>query len=93
MKYEVEQSSMKSLSCIVFHYYLEGDVDVALYTTTNALFNAEIKNLQLDCIFFEYAFSNQKGCGSFLYRAFASHIMLFCLNDVWTDDFPPGKKL
>ena len=45
MKYEVDQSSMNSPSFIVFHYYLERDLDVAHYTTTNALFNAEMKNL------------------------------------------------
>ena len=39
LKYEVDQCSMNSLSFIVFHYYFEGAVDVAHYTTTNALFN------------------------------------------------------
>ena len=47
MKYEVDQSSMNSPSFIVIHYHLEGDVDVAKYTTTHSSFNAEIKMLQL----------------------------------------------
>ena len=42
MKYEVNQSSMNSPSFIVFHYYLVGYVDMAYYTNTNALFNAEM---------------------------------------------------
>ena len=45
MKHEVKQSSMNSLSFIVFHYHLEGDVDVAQYKTTKALFNMEINML------------------------------------------------
>ena len=53
MKYEVEQSSIYSLSLIVFHYYLEGDVDVAHYTISNASFNAEIKMLQFHFILYE----------------------------------------
>ena len=53
MKYEVNQSLMNSPSFIVFHYYLVGDDDVAYYTMTNTLFNAEIKTLLLHCIFFE----------------------------------------
>jgi tRNA A37 threonylcarbamoyladenosine biosynthesis protein TsaE len=52
-RYEFEQSSMNSPSFIVFNYYLEGGVDLAHYTTKNTLFNAESKNLQLHCIFFE----------------------------------------
>ena len=40
IKYEVDQSSMNLPSIIVLHYYLEGDIDVAHYTTTNAMFNA-----------------------------------------------------
>ena len=52
MKYQVDQTSTYSPSFIVFHYYLEGVVDVAQYTTTNALFNTEIKNLQLHYNFF-----------------------------------------
>ena len=55
MKYEVKQSSMNSFSFIVFHYYLEGGMDVAHNTTTNALFYAEIRMLQ----FFEDDFSSQ----------------------------------
>ena len=92
MKFEVEQSPFNSPSLTVFHYHLKGGVDMASYTTTNPLFNAEIKMLQLRFIFFEYVFSNQKDCGSSLYRAVASHIILFCLNDVWTDSFLPGKE-
>ena len=38
---------LNSSNFIVFHYFLEGDVNVACYTTTNALFNAEIKMLQM----------------------------------------------
>ena len=95
MKYEVNQSPMKSPSFIIFHYYHEGDVNVAHYTTTNALFKAEIKTLPLDCIFFDNEFSKPmkvKGDGSCLYQAIASHIMSYCLKDVWTGRFPPGKK-
>ena len=44
-KFEVEQSSTNSPSFLVFHYYLEVNVDVAHYTTINALLNAEIKML------------------------------------------------
>ena len=33
-----------------------------------------------------------KGDGSCLYRVITSHIMSFCLNDVWTDRFLLGKK-
>ena len=55
---KIDQSSINSPSFIVFHYYLVWDVDVAYYTTTNALFNAEIKTLQFHCIFFE-DYSNQ----------------------------------
>ena len=46
VKYQADQSSMNSPSFIVFHYYLKGDVNVAHYTTINALFNTEIKTLQ-----------------------------------------------
>ena len=95
MKYEVDQSSMNSPSFIVFHYYFVRDVDVAYYTTTNALFNAEIKTLQLHWIFSEDALFKPlkvKGDGSFLYQAVAIHIMSCCLDDVWTGRFPPGKK-
>ena len=95
MKYEVDQSFVYSPSFIVFHYYLMGDVDVAYYTTTNALFNAEIKTLQLHCICYEkdsFKPVKVKGNGSNLYRAIATHIMLCCLNDVWAGRFPPGKK-
>ena len=53
MKYEVNQSFINTPSFIVFHYYLWGDVDVAYYTITNALFNAEIKTLQLCCVCYE----------------------------------------
>ena len=41
MRCEVDKIHLVSQS----HYYLKEDVDVAHYTTTNALFNAEIKNL------------------------------------------------
>ena len=41
IKYEADQSSMNSPSFIVFHYYLQWDVDVAHYTIMNALFNTE----------------------------------------------------
>ena len=70
MKYEVDQSSMKSPSDIVFHYYLEGDVDVALYIVSNGLFNTEIKMLQSHCVFFEDTLFKPikvKGDGSCLY--------------------------
>ena len=40
-------------SFTVFHYDLVGDVHVVYYTTTNALFNAEIKTLQLHWFFFD----------------------------------------
>ena len=95
MKNEIDQSSMNLPSFIVFHYYLEGDVDVAHYTTTNASFNAKIKMLQSHCIFFEDEFfkpMKMKGDGSCLYWAVASHIMSFCLNDVWNGRFLLGKK-
>ena len=46
MKYEVEQSSIDSLSFIVFYYYLEKDADTTHYTTSNASFHAGIKMLQ-----------------------------------------------
>ena len=85
MKYEVDQSSMNSPSFAVFHYYLEGDVDVVHCTMTNALFNGEMKNLQSCCIFFEELFFKPmevKGDGSYLYGAVASHIMSCCLDDV-----------
>ena len=55
VKYDINQSSMNSPHFTVFHYYLVMDVDVAYYTTTNALLNAEIKNIQSHCIFFEDA--------------------------------------
>ena len=95
MKYETDQSSMNSLSFIVIHYYFEGDVVVAHYTTANALFNAKIKLLQFHCIFFEnslFKLMKMKGDGFCLYRAVASHIMSCCLDDVWTERFPPIKK-
>ena len=95
MKCEVDQSSMSSPSFLVFHYYLEGDVDVAHYTTSNVLFNAQIKMLQMHCIYFEDASmkpTKVKGDGSCLYRAVDSHIMLFCLHGPWSERFPPGKK-
>ena len=56
IKYEVNQTSMNSPSFIVFCHYLKRDVDVAHCTMTHALFNAEIKNLQLHCILFENEF-------------------------------------
>ena len=46
IKYEDVQSSIISPSFIIFHHYLERDVDVAHYTTTNDLSNAEIKMFQ-----------------------------------------------
>ena len=70
-------------------------MDVAYNTTTNALFNVEIKTLQLHPIFFEnnlFQPVKVKGDGSCLYRAVATHIMSCCLNDVWTGRFLPGKK-
>ena len=33
-----------------------------------------------------------KGDGSCLYRNIASHIISFCLNDIWTERITPGKK-
>ena len=69
---------------------------MAHYTTTNALYNTEIKILHLDCILFENVFFKPmkvKGDGSCLYRAIALHIMTFCLNDVWTDRFPVERSL
>ena len=89
IKYEVEKSSTNSPSFIVFHYYLEGDVDVAHYTTKNAYFNAEITVLQSSCVFFEGDFFKTmivKGDGSCFYRAVAPHVMSFCLHNV------TGKK-
>ena len=83
---------MNSPSFIVFYYYLRGDVDVAYYTTTNALYTAEIKTLQLCCIHFEndlFKSVKMKGDGSCLYRATATNIMSCCLNDVWAGRFPP----
>ena len=95
IKYEVNESSMNSLSFIVFQYYLIGDMDVAYDTITNALFNAEIETLHLHCIFIEDALIKQvkvKGNGSCLYWSNASHIMSSCLDNVWTGRIPPGKK-
>ena len=34
----------------------------------------------------------EKGDGSCLYRAAASHVLQFYLNDLWTNRFLPGKK-
>ena len=54
-----------------------------------------IKMLQLHSVFFRDAFYKPvkvKGNGSCLYQAVASHIMSCCLNNFWTDRFPPGKK-
>ena len=95
VKYEVEQTAMNSPSSIVFNYYFEGDVDVVHYTTTNALFNAKIKNLQLHCIFFEdYFFKPMKvkGDESCVYQAIASHMVSFCLDNVWIGRFSLEKK-
>ena len=78
MKYEVDQSSINSLSFIVFHYYLQGDVAVAHYTTRITSFHAEIKMLQFHFIFFEdnfFKLMKVKGDGSCLYNAIVSHIM------------------
>ena len=70
-------------------------MDVAHFTTTNALFNAEIKILQPHCVFLEdeiFMPMKVKGDGSCLYQAIVLHIMSCCFNDVLTDRFPPGKK-
>ena len=88
MKYKVHKIS-KSPSFIVFHYYLKGDVNVAHYTTTIALFNVEIKMLLLFCIFFEDAFFKPvkvKDDG----HCFSYHVIFswWCLNN----RFPPEKK-
>ena len=94
-KYKVNQSFMSSPSFIVLHYYLVGYEDVAQYTVTNALFNAEIENLQLRCIFFEDDFfkpMRMKSDGSCLYQAVASHVISCCLDDVWTGRFSPSRK-
>ena len=69
MKNDVDESFMNIMSIIVLYYYLEGDVDVAHYTTTSALFNAEIKMIQSCCIFLEDALFKPlkvKGDGSCL---------------------------
>ena len=58
-KYEIDETSMILTSFIVFHSYLVRDGDVAYYTTTDALFNAEIKTFQSHCIFFEDALFKQ----------------------------------
>ena len=74
---------MSSTKALSMH---RGDVDVVYYTTTNALFNAEIKTIQLHCICYEndlFKPVKVKIDGSFLYRAIATHIMLCCLHDVW----------
>ena len=78
MKDEVDQVSMNSNSFVVFHYYLEGDIDVAYYTMPNDLFNADIKILKSHFIFFEdklFKPMKVKGDESCLYRVLASHIM------------------
>ena len=59
MKYEVNQSFINSPSFIVFHYYLREDVDVACYTTTNALFNAEINTSNSVVFAMKMIYSNQ----------------------------------
>ena len=95
MKYEVDQSLMNSPSFIVLHCYLWGDVDVAYYTTANALFNAEIKTLQSCCILFEnnlFKPVKVKDDGSCLYQVVATHVMSCCPDDNLTGRFPPGKK-
>ena len=86
---------MNSPSFIAFPYYLLNCVDVANYTTTNALYNAEIKALKFLCIFFENAFFKPikvKGDGFCVYQAAASHIMSCCLHYALTGSFPLGKK-
>ena len=95
MKYVVDQSFMNSPSFIVFHCYLREDVDVAYYTTINALFNADIKTLQSHCNCYEndlFQPVKVKDDGSYLYRAVATNIILCFLIDVWTGRFPPWKK-
>ena len=59
MKYKVDQSSIILPSFIVFHYYLVGGVDMTYYTTTNGLFNAGIKILQLLVFSLKMLYSNQ----------------------------------
>ena len=44
MKYEAVQSSMSSLSFIMFYYYLEGDKDVAYYTTKKCFVQCRNQN-------------------------------------------------
>ena len=81
MKYEVDQSSMNSGRCRCGPLYQNKCT--------------AIKMIKLDCIFFEDKFFKSKkvkGDGPCLYRTVASHIISFCLNNVWTDRFPPGKK-
>ena len=95
MKYEVNHGFMNSCSFIVFHHDLVGDVNVAYYTMTNALFNVDFKTIQSNCIPFEddlFKPVKVKGDGSCLYMAIATHIMSYCLNAVLTDRFPPGQK-
>ena len=55
MKYEVNQSSMNSLSFIVFHYYLKRGLDVSYYT----MFNAKIKTLHCIVFSLKMLYSNQ----------------------------------
>ena len=95
VNYEVNHSSINSPSSIVFHYCLVEDVDMAYYTMTNSLFNAEIKTLKLHCIFFGDALFKPmkvKGDGSCLEITFATCNILYCLDDVWTGRSPPKKK-
>ena len=69
-------------------------MDVAHYTSTNALFNEEIKNVQIHHIFFEYEFFKPmkvKGDGSHFYWAVASHVTSNSLNMFGLVDSPCNK--
>ena len=70
-------------------------MDVAHCITPNSSFDAKIKMLKSCYIFYDISFFkavNVKGDGSCLYRTIASHVIFFCLQDVWTERFLHGKK-
>ena len=72
-------------------------MDVAKYTMTNALFNAEIKDLQLHCIFFEDKFfklMKVKGDGDHIFIGpllhISCHVVLIMFGQV---DLPLVRSL
>ena len=90
MKYEIDQSSMKSSNFIVFHFILR-EMWMWLTIQHQMLCSTQTLDHQLHCIFFEdYSFISMKveGDGSCLYWAIASHIMSCFFDDVWTERFP-----